>query len=403
VRVIDKYLGRYAEPEQRIAQRLDGCWKHALVVPAFDERIALLDGLAVCASAEALVILVVNARDDHDPRALGANAELLAALPGELVSTQPPAWLARRAGVELLVIDRTSIGFRLPAKQGVGLARRIGADLALALWRHGKLISPWIGSTDADAELPLDYFAAQSASPAAAVALTYPFVHVPSGEALLDRATELYERWLQHYVDGLRRARSRYAFHSVGSALAVHAEAYAGVRGFPRRQAGEDFHLLDKLAKIGDIAPASAAPIRIRARRSSRVPFGTGPAVRRYEALLAEGKEPSFYHPESFERLAVWLSALDAFAEHRNPQQLMAVVDAHPPLRTALDSLGAIDAALAEREQAPDAVRLRRRLHTSFGALQTLRLIHALGDAGLPPLPWTRSVSPAGYSRVVHA
>ncbi len=44
-------------------------------------------------------------------------------------------------------------------------------------------------------------------------------------------------------------ATSRACVSEAGSSLGVLAPAYAEVRGFPRRQAGEDFYLLDKLAK----------------------------------------------------------------------------------------------------------------------------------------------------------
>jgi hypothetical protein len=47
----------------------------------------------------------------------------------------------------LLVIDRASPGHELPPRQGVGLARKIAADLALALLAGGSIESPWIHCT----------------------------------------------------------------------------------------------------------------------------------------------------------------------------------------------------------------------------------------------------------------
>jgi hypothetical protein len=371
---VDKYLGRWAEPEHRIAARVAARFPAAIVVPATDEPADFLRGLA--GAAGALVILVVNARDDAPARTHRANAELLARVTAgaERISSSPPAFVGRAGGIELLVVDRSSPGYRLPPKQGVGLARKIGTDLALGLVAAGRLDSPFIGSTDADVDLPGDYVEALVAAPRDAVALVFSFVHVPSGDAALDRATTLYERWLHHYVNGLALAGSAFAFHTVGSALAVNARAYAAVRGFPRRLAAEDFHLLDKLARLGRVSPARSAPIRIRARRSERVPFGTGPAVARIEA----GEPPPFYRERSFELLGVWLRALDAFAEHRDPERLRADVSAHRPLAHALEALGAIEAAISETSQAPDARRLAHRLRGSFGALPTLRLVRAL-------------------------
>ena len=48
----------------------------------------------------------------------------------------------------------------------------------------------------------------------------------------------------------MKYARSPYAFHTIGSTMAVSANHYAKVRGFPKREAGEDFYLLNKLAKV---------------------------------------------------------------------------------------------------------------------------------------------------------
>ena len=62
---------------------------------------------------------------------------------------------------------------------------------------------------------------------------------------------------------GLGFAGSPYAYHSVGSTLAVRAEAYAIVRGVPKRAAGEDFYLLDKLAKVTPIRVLTGEPVAI--------------------------------------------------------------------------------------------------------------------------------------------
>ena len=61
----------------------------------------------------------------------------------------------------------------------------------------------------------------------------------------------------------------------------INAEHYAQSAGFPKLAAGEDFYLLNKLAKIGKIIPLKIInqPIYIQARISNRTPFGTGPAL----------------------------------------------------------------------------------------------------------------------------
>lgn len=396
-----KYLSRWAEPEHAAAREVHGSWRHVLVVVAKDEPVALLDGLAAaCRASEALVVLVVNAPASAPERVHAANRALLGGVlaldpaPRRL-GTAPPVWQLRARGFDLVLVDRAGPGSRLPERQGVGLARRIGSDLALALGQTGRIASSWIHSTDADVELPQRYFEVER--PRDAVGLVYPFFHVPSGDVELDLATLHYELSLRYYVLGLRHAGSPYAFHTIGSALAVRADAYAAVRGFPRRLAGEDFHLLDKLAKVGSIARVASEPIRIRARRSDRVPFGTGPGARRLEHRLGRAEEPELHHPAGFELVGSWLRALDEFARDRDPGRLRERVAAEPLLARGLARLGALEAAHKEAAQAPDAARLRRRLHTSFGALETLRLVHALRDSGLGVLPWQAALARAPF------
>ncbi len=79
------------------------------------------------------------------------------------------------------------------------------------------------------------------------------------------------------------------------------------MRGFPKREAGEDFYLLNKLAKVGTVLELAEGPdneaIRIESRRSDRVPFGTGAAVNRITALADPLGEFRFYDPSVFELL----------------------------------------------------------------------------------------------------
>jgi hypothetical protein len=207
-----------------------------------------------------------------------------------------------------------------------------------------------------------------------AAAAAAPFVHVPGGDPAIDRATFIYERWLRYLRLGLAWAGSRFAFHSIGSTLSVRAEPYAHVRGFPRRSAGEDFHLLAKLAKVGTVARLAGEPVRIRARRSNRVPFGTGPGVER--VLAGDELVPD---PSGFVALRSWLAALDTWS-----------LDAlEPELADAVERLGIrprLDAIARDfpAEQRP------RRVAECFDALQTVRLLNRWGESH-PRVPFAEA------------
>jgi hypothetical protein len=156
------------------------------------------------------------------------------------------------------------------------------------------------------------------------------------------------------------------------------------VRGIPRREAGEDFYLLNKLAKVGRVHDLEGDPVRIRGRVSDRVPFGTGAALQEIQAALAEGRPTRHYDPHVFDGLRIWLAALDEFVADPDGEALQARVRRAPsrlsaPLWNTLSSMGAFAAA----EQASEQVggeQLRRRLMEWNDAFRTLKLIHGLRD-----------------------
>ncbi|HET9931777.1 MAG TPA: hypothetical protein VFQ35_13845, partial [Polyangiaceae bacterium] len=343
-----KYLRRYAEAEARQVPRLALPHHAALVVPAFAESEVMLDGYrdaARAAPGPVVVILVVNAPASASDEERAANAALLRSLRARASYDDGQFVFVAEPEFSLLVVDRASPGREIEKKLGVGHARKIGADVALALFARGELESRFVFSTDADACLPLDYFVRPRADEVAG-ALLFPFEHVEGSDPRVFEMTLLYELSLRYHVLGLAFAGSPYAHHSVGSALAASYEGYAAVRGFPKRAAGEDFYLLDKVGKVLPIRRLAGAPVRILARRSLRVPFGTGPRV---ERLLSE---PSAFvdHPATYQALAALLAALDAFAQSRDDGSFArAFTDLPRDLATAADAaareLGILEAA----------------------------------------------------------
>ena len=411
-----QYFARYAEPETKLASAIDGGYFAALVVPACREQLGFLEGYEPAlrrSAGRVLLVLVINGADDASPETHAENQRMLSDLalrfgdrrllsaPG--VSTD--AWLARDEHFELLWLDRASPGLRLPRGEGVGMARKVGADLAALLWSRGQIHCPQIACGDADASLPSDYFARLAigaAEPEASTALLWPFQHEPGGDRAIDAATVLYEISLRYYVLGLSAARSRYAYQSIGSSLSFDAAAYASVRGFPKRAAAEDFYLLDKLAKVGPLRRVAGAPLTLRARASDRVPFGTGRGTREIAELRARGGDFELYSPELFRALEAVLRGLDAFADSAQPEALRRALSQQVPelASTAigvLERLKVFEALIAATSQAPKGAVLRRRVHTWFDALRTLRFMHELRGAGLASLPWSEALAAAPF------
>lgn len=401
-----KYLSRYIEPESELAARLPEGYAAVLAVPALGESIELLEGYRQAARAapgRVLIVLVVNAALATPSALREENARLIqsmaAGAAGTCSTLGPGALRISSDDFDVLLVDRSSSGRELPPKRGVGLARKIALDIAFRAQLLGRAQSPWLSTTDADVTLPEDYFRRIAATPLDATALLHPFVHEGASDEVA-LATARYELFLRYHVLGLAWAGSPYAYTSLGSAMSVNAQAYASVRGVPQREAGEDFYLLAKLAKLGPLQRSRGAPVRVRARLSARVPFGTGPRV---SAILRNG-ELAAAPPEAYAVLGGVLSALEAFATHRHEPRLQAdLADAGalsaaeiPMVRIAAGA-GLLNACRDSAAQV-GAGDLRRRLHTWFDGLRTLRLLHAVRDAGVPDVPLSAAIARAPFA-----
>lgn len=377
---LEKYRRKWAEPEAQLALQWDKQYQHVLVVPAFREAVAFLEDLAsVTEPARALSIVVVNATEAAQPSDLIANDLLLRAAREHAVDTRdlaPGAWRGTLCGADVLFVDRSSPGRRFALGQGVGKARKLGCDIALELIALGQVRSPWIPTTDADVRLPQNYFQELSGVSPQNAAVTFSFEHRSSGDAAVDVATANYEASLRYHLLGLHYAGSPYAFHTVGSCLAVRADAYAAVHGFPERQAAEDFYLLNKVAKIAPVARVRDARVSIQSRISDRTPFGTGSAVSRQ---IQAGAETMVSRPACFGLLRAWLSVLDGFALTGDVEPVREYLEhpTHAALRPFWEPLKVQHVLIQARAQRGLGDPLRTRLHVWFDGFRTLKFLHA--------------------------
>ena len=358
------YLDRYAAPEAAAAPALAREYESVLTIPAFDEPEDFLARTLPPGARDVLVVLVPNVPDSLDSAdAAVERTQRLGRLAGRVDAAR---------NIDVVVVDRVETP--IPARLGVGLARRIGADLALRYIEEGHVARPIVFCTDADAALPSGYFDAPPEGGEAA-AWVYPFAHVSDDPALREAALG-YELSLRYYVNRLAYAGSPYAFHTIGSCLAVDATAYAMVRGFPKRNAGEDFHLLNKLAKVGSVCRLAHPVVEIEARASHRVPFGTGPALASAPDALESRMD---YAPATFELLR----ALHEAASRGRFTDLP-------------HSMGALLAAVGYERFRPPRRDLRA-FHTWFDALKTVRFVHAARRrfADVPLVETLRRLYPA--------
>lgn len=362
---VSKYLHGVAEDEQAPSLRRE--YDHCVVVPAFAEGALrpLIDSLrraAAGSSLPTLLILVVNEPPGCDVAQHEANRTTV-----DWIVEQGPLQmcaahrLVEGDALDVLLVERTRRTTPIPKKHGVGGARAVGMNIALGLIVGEVVGDPHIHSTDADAVVPEDYFSRPRNLDSAAC--VYPFEHSPPTDAMT-----AYELSLRYYVAGLEHADSPYAFHTIGSCMAIHATALAQVRGVPRRPAGEDFYLLNKVRKVGPVEVLSGEPLLLSSRVSNRTPFGTGRAVERLE-----GEAATSYDPRCFEILKAVRREL---LSHGDGRSLDTDV-----LRACVSLFRARDDAAGNTTS---EAAFMRRMDAHFDAFRTLKLIHHLTDEQLP-------------------
>ena len=430
---MDKYLRLYAEPEINGLEEFpdQAHWENVMVIPACNESPEFLRP-PPRSEERCLMILVINESVSANPMVSRNNQALAATVQARFELQWQSTVNIQGFGLSLfrdpqssrdvLLVDRFDEGRKLPVKGGVGHARKIGADLAAILIQRKQIQSAWIHCTDADVQVPETYFSCiqslQSRKQDNSV-LIYPFHHcddqnrAESKDVIL--ATQLYELSLRYYVAGMKYARSPYAFHTIGSTMAVNSTHYAMVRGFPKREAGEDFYLLNKLAKVGSVLELEEGPdckpIEIAARRSDRVPFGTGAAVNRIADLDDQVNDFRFYDPKVFEFLRLWLQSLPAIWELKSCELSADIFsnssaendhDFNPDLLLAyLQKIGINKVLEHGFRQSKNLDQFTRQLHTWFDAFRTLKMIHALRDDHLPLISYETLITSQIYRQLL--
>ena len=394
---LSKYLANYSEIEisQLANFPKEHQFQHALVIPAYQESADFINNF--CQSAlvkqNVLVVVVLNQPDCDDNiqpqqvlyqqlQQFGKTREISAELTFIALSHSNSA---------LLVVNRYQRP--IPAKQGVGLARKIGCDLVCQLIATDIVKSPFIASTDADACLPDNYFTVQQILSANKhSAGCYNFVHY-CADKTIHQATQTYETALRYYVAGLTYAKSAYAFFTIGSILIFNVNAYANVRGFPKKSAGEDFYLLNKLAKIGEVALLTDSTITLQARLSDRVPFGTGPAVQKILNLNEQALPYCYYHPAVFDELKMVNQAIVLLAEQLAQ---CSVNDKLVGVDTWLASLSSVSQqalknigfdSFISKHLTDSTTQFNKQWLVWFDAFKTLKFIHALRELTYPDVP----------------
>lgn len=342
-----------------------------IVIPCFNEPALLrsLESLWRCERPQRAVevIVVVNSGENASAEVLEQNRRTL-----EEASFWSREDCDRYFRIHL--IDAQN----LPRKHaGVGLARKIGMDEALdRLGRLGRLQAP-ILCFDADSECDASYlakvaefFERHPKSPGCSIYFEHPLSGSEHPEVY--DAITLYELHLRYYVEALRFAGFPFAFHTIGSSMAVRAEAYMNQGGMNRRQAGEDFYFLHKIITLGHFGEVNSTRVVPSPRASNRVPFGTGRAVSEY---LAAGTIQTY-------PLAAFRDLKTLFETIPDLRETSAALARLPNTVQAFLAEQNGPAALEEiRAQTTTAEKFRKRFLRWFDGFRAMKYIHFARDS----------------------
>lgn len=280
-----------------------------VIVPSYGESDIdiLLGSLALTdrPGCEVEVIIVVNAPENASSESLSLNRKTLTCI---------ERWKQQniKCWFRLFALD---IKPGAISGWGVGLARKTGMDEAIRRFSLAGNPDGIILSLDADCTVEKNYFSAvynELGSRKERKACSIYFEHSIEGNEFpqsIYRHIIFYELHLRYYFQGLLYAGFPYVFHTVGSAMAVKASEYTATGGMNRRQAGEDFYLIQKLVPSGAYFSLNSTTVYPSPRPSFRVPFGTGASV----AKLTEEKEATFmtYNFSAFEELRKFFGMTD--------------------------------------------------------------------------------------------
>ncbi|RLD90198.1 MAG: hypothetical protein DRJ29_15775, partial [Bacteroidetes bacterium] len=289
---------------------------------------------------------------------------------------------------------------------GVGTARKILMDEATRRFNVLERPEGIIASTDADAVVQPNYLEAlvnhfrESESGSGPDGCSIRFEHPLAADSGADsgadsevdpgadsgaeeqfspavyEAIAQYELHLRYYLQLVRSTGYPYAYQTVGSSFAVRADIYCKEGGMNRRQAGEDFYFIQKVAQRGNFSQCDSTCVVPSPRPSDRVPFGTGLAVSR---LSASEDVLTTYDPRPFAMLK------ELFKRIKQPEDLKGPWP--EPLQSFLDTQEFEKALLEIRSNSASASAFRKRFWRWFNMFRIMKFLHYARERGYPDIP----------------
>lgn len=275
----------------------------------------------------------------------------------------------------------------LPRKHaGVGLARKIGMDLAVEHFLRNENDHGVIVSLDADCAVSSNYLTGiwTAFSEDRSLNCTiHGFQHRVEPNCGVELfAARQYEAYIRYFRAMLLAIGFPYYWHTIGSAFAVSADAYVGVGGMGRQQGGEDFYFLQKIFSLGHVRELNDVKVFPLARRSDRVPFGTGPSLQKITDT-PDGNLRA-YSEESFRALKELFDLKELFYGQEVTSVKRLLNNLHPALQAYLDEIGFLEMVNDCNLNSASPQTFSKRFFHHFNAFRIIKYLNRVHPHPFP-------------------
>lgn len=279
-------------------------------------------------------------------------------------------FLKQYSGFRITILDYSSPGKGwIGKKHGVGWARKVLFDHIMQIADDQDIVI----SLDADTQFKEHYFQSiyERFTQEGVHALSVPYYHPLGEDERANRAILRYEIYMRNYLLNLFDIDSPYSFTAVGSAIAVLVGSLRKIGGITPMKSGEDFYLLQKLQKMAPISNWNSESVYPASRFSSRVYFGTGPAM--IKGDQGDWSSYPIYPQKLFEEVAFCYRALPQLWERDIVSPLISFLqkqykteDLWGPLRKNSKNLDQFKRAFHEKV---DGLRILQFLKLQFAEI----------------------------------
>ncbi len=368
------YLERYAWPGPIIQEPVSEQTEIIVVIPCYNEPeiktslLSLLNCEIPGCDVELIVVINHGENERHEIKDFNINTS------GILRE-----WIKNnnKEHYSIHLID----AFDLPKKHaGVGLARKIGMDEAVrrfeSIHKNGAIVCFDADSTCTNNYLSEIYkfFNANDQVDGCCVYFEHPVRGLYDNkvyEGIIN-----YELHLRYYRNALKYALFPFAYHTIGSCMAITSEVYQKQGGMNKKKAGEDFYFLQKIFPLGNFHALNSTKIIPSPRPSDRVPFGTGRAISNY--LNQPGNHYFTYNPKIFIDFRIINENAIDFYNEANAQLITNVLP--DSLIDFLHSIDFVSHLYKIRKNTASEALFLKAFYNWFNGFKALKFVHYAKD-----------------------